>query len=421
MQKTDLAYAQTLDRKDKLALFKEQFVVDDPELIYLDGNSLGRLPHQTVKNLNEVINQQWGVDLIRGWNKNWISLQQKIGNKLSQLLGAKSGEIIIADSTSINLFKLALAALQVQPKRHKIITDDLNFPSDLYILQGILKLTDRPYQLEVLKSPDGIHGPIAALEAAIDEDTALVSLSHTVFKSSYTYPMAHITALAHKVGAITLWDMSHSAGSVAINLNEANADLAVGCTYKYLNGGPGSPAFLYIRKDWQNRLNNPISGWMGQNNMFDFALNYQPTTDISRFLTGTPPVVSLSAIENGVDLLLAAGMDRLRAKSVQQTDYFIALYDAWLTFLGFSLNTPLNSAHRGSHISLGHPEAWGISQALINDMNVLPDFRKPDNIRFGITPLYTSFVDIYNALHRLKTVMNERLYEKYKDTQAIVT
>ncbi|MEZ4659857.1 MAG: aminotransferase class V-fold PLP-dependent enzyme [Caldilineaceae bacterium] len=246
----------------------------------------------------------------------------RIGDKIGQLVGA-AAETAIADSTSVNLFKLALAALNARPHRHKIVTDDLNFPSDVYILQAAADLAGRPCRVEIVSSPDGIHGPVDALAAAIDGDTALVSLSHTVFKSAYTYDMAAITELAHAVGALTLWDLSHSAGSAQpVALNRAHADLAVGCCYKYLNRGPGLPTFMYVRRDLQEDLRNPISGWMGQQNMFNFDLTYAPAPGLQRFFSGTPPVLSIAAIEPGVDLLLEAGMDRLRAKSVQQTRIF---------------------------------------------------------------------------------------------------
>jgi kynureninase len=418
---TTITFAQELDAQDELAHFRQRFVIAEPNLIYLDGNSLGRLPHETGTLLQEMVAEQWGVRLIRGWNEGWLELQARVGGKIAQLIGAAADEVLIADSTSVNLFKLAFAAVQHNHTRHKIITDDLNFPSDLYILQGVARLAGRPLQIQVIPSPDGIHGPVEALAQAIDSDTALVSLSHTVFKSAYTYDLAAVSQLAHNAGAMILWDMSHSAGSVPANLGEAGADLAVGCTYKYLNGGPGSPAFLYIRRDWQEQLGNPITGWMGQRNMFDFKLDYEPAPGLRHFLTGTPPVLATAAIEPGVDLLLAAGMAQLRAKSVRQTEYLIYLWEEWLRPLGFRLNSPQEAQWRGSHISLGHDEGWRIDQALIHDMHVIPDFRQPDNIRLGIAPLYTSYHDIYEAMRRLRLLVTERLYEKYSVAATAVT
>lgn len=415
------ATARRLDQVDELGYFRDQFVATDPSLIYLDGNSLGRLPKATVARLQDAVERQWGDRLIRSWNEGWIEAPTRIGDKLAQLLGAQPGEVTIADSTTINLFKLALAALRAQPGRHKLVTDDLNFPSDLYALQGICQLLGEDYTIEIVPSPDGIHGPVERLAAAIDQDTALVTLSHTVFKSAYTYDMAAITELAHQAGAYMLWDLSHAAGSVLCELNSAQADLAIGCTYKYLNGGPGAPAFLYVRQALQKTLTNPVPGWMGQANMFDFGLDYTPAPGLQHFLTGTPSVLSTLAIESGIDLLLEAGMDRVRAKSVQQTDYLIALWEQELAPLGFTLNSPRDSRYRGSHISLGHPEAWRIDQALIHEMKVLPDFRKPDNLRLGITPLYTSFEEIYQAVMCMKQVVTEQHYLRYSQDNTKVT
>jgi kynureninase len=410
---TDPSYAQTLDTQDELAPFRFRFIVEDPNLIYLDGNSLGRLPRETIARTQKLVEQGWGQRLIRGWNDGWIDINTRLGDKIAQLLGASPGEVAIADSTSINLYKLALAASHARPDRPKIVTDDLNFPSDVYIFQGLMGHFSPPRRVEIVKSPDGVHGPVEGLLAAMDQDTALVSLSHTVFKSAYTYDMAAITAHAHQMGALTLWDLSHSAGSVMVDLNGANVDLAVGCTYKYLNGGPGAPAFLYVRRDLQEQLANPISGWFGQKNAFAFGLDYEPAPGIHRFLTGTPPILSIAPIEVGVDMLLEAGMDRLRAKSVRQTEYLVALWREWLAPLGFTMNSPADPAWRGSHISLGHPDAWRIDQAMIEDMDVLPDFRKPDNIRLGITPLYTTFTELHEAVMRIRRVVTGRLYEKY--------
>jgi kynureninase len=419
---THRSHAQQLDAQDELTPFRQRFVIADPDLIYLDGNSLGRLPLATTGTLNDLVETAWGDRLIRGWNEGWIEAPARVGGRIAHLLGAQSDEVIIADSTSVNLFKLLVAALESQPDRHKIVTDDLNFPSDLYIMQGAARLLGREVEIVVVPSPDGIYGPMDGLAEAIDENTAVLSLSHTVFKSGYTYDMAALTAMAHEVGALTLWDLSHSAGSVLVDLNGAQADLAVGCTYKYLNGGPGAPAFLYVRRDLQEKLHNPVSGWMGQRNAFDFGLTYEPAAGLQRFLTGTPSILAITAVSTGVDLLLEAGMARLRAKSVAQTDYLIALWQEWLEPLGFRLNTPRESQWRGSHVSLGHADGWRIAQALIQETNVLPDFRRPDNIRLGIAPLYTSYTEIYEALVRLRQVVTDKLYERYPaDTEGIVT
>ncbi|MFO7664632.1 MAG: kynureninase [Chloroflexota bacterium] len=410
-------YARQMDAADSLTSFRERFVIDDPQLIYLDGNSLGRLPRVTIERLDEVIQGEWGNRLVRSWNEGWFEAPNRVGGKLAGLLGAQPDEVILADSTSVNLFKLSQAALAAQSGRHKIVTDDLNFPSDHHILQGIAAMSVGR-EIQVVSSPDGIHGSVEALGEAIDKDTALVTLSHTVFKSGYTYPMAAITEMAHRAGAFMLWDLSHSAGSVTVDLNAAQVDLAVGCTYKYLNGGPGAPAFLYVRRDLQDRLTNPISGWIGHQGPFDFDLAYHPATGIQRFLTGTPPILSLAAVEPAIELILEAGMDRLRERSIRLSEYLIALWGERLQPLGFRLNSPRDPAHRGSHVSLGHDESLRINLALINDMKVLPDFRRPDNIRLGIAPLYNTFADLHTAVERIHFVVTDRLYEKY-DTEGL--
>lgn len=414
-------YAAKLDALDELAGYRSHFVIDEPQLIYVDGNSLGRLPKATPTHLHKLVEQQWGSRLIRGWNDGWMSLQARVGAKIATLVGAADDEVIVADSTSVNLFKLALAALVARPNRHKIVTDDLNFPSDIYVLQSVAKLAGRPIELVVVPSPDGIHGPVEGLEEAIDDDTALVTLSHVNFKSSYLYDMKVVTAMAHRVGAMMLWDMSHSVGSVPGMLNASGADLAVGCTYKYLNGGPGAPAFLYVRRDLQEKLSNPVSGWMGQRDMFAFNLDYDPAPGLRRFLTGTPPILSIAAIEPGVDLLLEAGMEHLRAKSIAQTTYLLELWEVLLAPLGFRLGTPRDESVRGSHISMGHVAGWRMAQALIQEGNVLPDFRKPDLIRFGIAPIYNSFMDVFTAVSRLHKIATEGTYEKYDGVVTGVT
>lgn len=418
---TDLAYADELDARDPLAHFRERFVITDPDLIYMDGNSLGRLPRATVSLAEELVQQQWGERLIRGWNEGWFTAPERVGAKIARLIGAQPDEVIVADSTSVNLFKLVVAALRIQHGRSRILTDNLNFPSDLYVLQGTIDLLDKEHHLDVVPSPDDIHGPVAELQDRLDNQTALLTLSHTVFKSGYIYDMPAITTAAHAAGALVLWDLSHSVGSIPVDLHAAQVDLAIGCTYKYLNGGPGAPAFLYIRRDLQDVLSNPITGWMGQQGLFNFELEYRPVAGLRHFLTGTPPIVSLSLIEPGVDLLLEAGLDNLRAKSVLQSEYLIHLWEELLEPRGFTLNTPRDKNCRGSHVSLGHAEGLRIDLALIHEMNVLPDFRAPDSIRLGIAPLYTSFRDIHTAVTRLQKIVAEGLYEKYPRQAPVVT
>lgn len=413
--------AESLDAADELARFRDEFVVEDPELIYLDGNSLGRLPRRSVARVAGLVEAEWGGRLIRGWGEGWMAGPQRIGAKLGRLLGAGPDEVLVADSTSVNLFKLVVAALRARPERRTVVTDDLNFPSDLYVLQGALDLLGGGRRLTVVQSRDALTVPVGALAAAIDGDTALVALCHTAFKSSFVYDLAAVTDLAHRAGAWVLWDVSHSVGAMPLALGAAGVDLAVGCSYKYLNGGPGAPAFLYVRRGLQERLVSPIWGWLGQRAPFEFEATYAPAPGIQRFLAGTPPVLSLVAIEPGVDLLLEAGMDRIRAKSVRQTEYLIGLWEAELSPLGFALRSPRDPARRGSHVSLGHPEGWRINRALIEEMRVLGDFRQPDNIRFGIAPLYTTYAEIHEAVARLGRVVRDGLYEKYPAERPAIT
>ena len=423
--RTDLAYAQSLDAADPLAHFRAHFAHPDANLVYVDGNSLGRMPQTSLALANDLVTRQWGDRLIRSWNEGWFDAPERVGAKIAGILGAQPDEVIVADSTSVNFFKLLVAGLryaqQRDARRIRILTDDLNFPSDIYVIEEAVDLLGRRHTLELLRAPDGIHGPVDALRQELRDDVALLTLSHTVFKSGYTYDMAAVTKQAHDAGALVLWDLSHSAGSVPIDLNAANADLAVGCTYKYLNGGPGAPAFLYIRRDLQEQLANPIAGWMSQSNLFDFGLAHKPVSTLRRFLSGTPPVLSLALIEVGVDLLQAAGMEALRAKSVQQTEYLVALWEAMLQPLGYTLNSPRDPAWRGSHISLGHPEGLRIDLALIRDCNVLPDFRYPDNIRIGIAPLYNTFADVHAVAAALAEVVEQGVYKKYPTEKPVVT
>ncbi len=423
--RTDADYAIELDRSDELAPFRDEFVIHDPDLIYLDGNSLGRLTKRTAARMREVVENEWGARLIRGWNEGWFTAPQRIGGKIAQLVGAAADEVIVCDSTSVNLFKLAIAALQAKPGKRQVVTDDLNFPSDVYVLQGVVelavKLAGTDYHLDLVHSLDGKTVSHPALASAIDENTALVELSHTAFKSGFVYDMRAVTEMAHRAGALILWDLCHSVGALLLALDETGVDLAVGCTYKYLNGGPGSPAFLFVRRELQEQLFNPIWGWFGQKGQFDFKLEYQAAPGITGWLAGTPSMLSLAALEPAIDLLLEAGIERLREKSVRQTEYLISLWQEWLAPLDVTLNSPREAAQRGSHVSLGHPEGLRIDRALIEDMRVIPDFRYPDNIRLGIAPLYTRYVDIHEALRRLRHVIKERLYERFPTERPEVT
>lgn len=412
--------AKAADAEDPLAEWRGRYVFTDPDLIYLDGNSLGRLPQQATRLIDDVVEHQWADRLIRSWNEGWWDLQLELGDLMAPLIGASAGEVIISDSTSVNLFKLATAAVRSRPGRHTIVTDDLNFPSDVYVLAGITRLLGDEYRLVVVES-DGIDGPVEALGAAIDTDTALVSLSHTSFKSGYIYDMSSLTRVAHDSGALFLWDTSHSVGAVPIDLNASDADLAVGCTYKYLNGGPGAPAFLYVRSDLQSVLENPITAWWAHTDPFALDLDFVPVDGIRRFHTGTMPIVSLAAIEAGIRDVADAGIERIRSKSVALSEYLVSLWEAHLESLGFTLASPRDSNRRGSHIALSHPDGWPITRALIDGAAVIPDFRAPDTLRLGLAPLYTRFLDLHTALLRLKKVVETGMYEDFRHISVTVT
>lgn len=418
---TSLERARKLDRRDSLNGFRDRFLIDDPDLIYLDGNSLGRVPLAAVALMDRLVRHQWGNRLIRAWNDEWMGLSRRIGAKLAGVIGALPGEVVIADSTSVNLFKLIAGALKERPGRRKIVTDAVNFPSDIYILKAAADLIDPAYEMVVLPVDDGFAASEESLERTIDDDTALVLLSHVLYKSSYMYDMERITEIAHGRDAMILWDLSHSAGIVPMACHDLGVDLAVGSTYKYLNGGPGAPAFLYVRDDLQSRLANPISGWFGHRKQFHFDTEFEPASGINRYLTGTPSVLSLAMIEPGVDLTLEAGVEPIRAKSLSQSEYLIALWASELKPLGFTLNSPLNGARRGSHVSFGHAEGYRIDQAIREEKKVISDFRMPDNIRLGIAPLYTTYEELHAAVYALREAVQSGSFQRYSNVIKGVT
>jgi kynureninase len=420
-----LSRAREHDQQDPLKSFRDRFKINDPSMIYLDGNSLGRLPLATVDYLDAAIREQWGERLIRSWNEGWYQQSMRLGKKIAQIIGAHPEEVIVSDSTTINLYKLAYGALKMMEGSSEILSDDMNFPSDLYVLQGLVRQFGNRHSLRLLKSTDGISSDLTELLRLISRQTALLTLSHVTFKSSYLYDMEKVTELAHMHGALMLWDLSHSVGAVPVSLKKANADMAIGCTYKYLNGGPGSPAFLYVKKELQEELENPIQGWFGEKNPFEFKLNYRTPQGIRKYLTGTPPVLSVSGLEPALDMVLEAGIETIRRKSLAQSEYLIELATAWLIQYGFRLGSPEFSEKRGSHVSLKHAEAYRICKALIDprvgEHVVIPDFREPNNIRLGITPLYTSFEEIFRAMEQLQLIMEQKIYERYPQTRDAVT
>lgn len=396
--------ALALDAADTLAPLRAQFHVPDG-LIYLDGNSLGVLPRTAPERVRQVVEQEWGQGLIRSWNgAGWIDLPQRVGDKIARLVGAAPGELVVADSTSVNLFKVLSAALQIaraeDPGRRVIVSERSNFPTDLYIAESLAR--EHGAELQLVDAPE-------ALPAALGADTAVLLLTQVNYRSGRMHDMAALTHAAHGAGTLTVWDLAHSAGAVPVDLHAAQADFAVGCGYKYLNGGPGAPAFVWVHPRHADRFWQPLSGWMGHAAPFEFKPGYRPAPGIARYLCGTPPVLSLAALECGVDTVLAAeplgGMAALRAKSLALSRAFTERVDARCGGHGLTTVSPREDAQRGSQVCLAHPEiGYPVMQALIA-RGVIGDFRAPDILRFGFTPLYTRFVDVWDAVEHLAEVL----------------
>ncbi|WP_332767837.1 kynureninase [Phenylobacterium sp.] len=391
-----------LDADDELRAFRDEFRLP-ADVIYLDGNSLGALPVQTADRVVDLIELEWGRDLIRSWEANgWIGAPSRIGDKIARLVGAHVGEVIATDSTSANLFKLIVAALQARPGRQVVLSEPGNFPTDLYMIQGALAALSGGHRLELR--------PRDRLAEAIDHDTALVLLTHVHYKTADVFDMPEITSRAHAAGALMLWDLSHSVGAVAVDLNAARADLAVGCGYKYLNGGPGAPAFLFVAERHHQDLTSPLTGWMGHASPFDFSDAYQPAPGVRRFLCGTPSVMGLAALETGVDLLLRADMGAIAAKSAALCRLLTTLVEQECGAYGLEAIGPALGQPRGSHVSFRHPDGYAIMRALIA-RGVIGDFRGPDVLRFGLTPLYLGFEDVWRAVQTLRAVLADRLWD----------
>jgi kynureninase len=392
--------AAALDAADPLAGFRERFVLTDPEQIYLDGNSLGRLPVATRDRLRALADE-WGDVLVSGWSE-WIDAPTRVGDLLAEgVLGARPGEVIVGDSTTVNLYKLCSAALDLRPGA--LVTTRDNFPTDRYVLEGLA--AQRGVELRLVDD----------LAAALD-GAAVVLAPHVDYRTGEIADMPGVTAAAREHGARAVWDLCHSAGAIPVDLRGSGVELAVGCTYKYLNAGPGAPAFLYVAGELQPQLRSPIWGWFGQRDQFAMERPYDPVDGIGRFQAGTPPILDLAAVESGVALTAEAGVDRLYEKATALCELIVALHDDWLRPLGFSLGSPRDPARRGSHVSVRHEEAWPICRALIERANVVPDFRGPDSIRLGVAPLYTRFVDVWDALDRLRGLV-ERGEQRLVDQQ----
>jgi kynureninase len=394
-----------MDRADGLRGFRDRFVLPEG-MIYLDGNSLGALPKATPARMREVVEQEWGQGLIRSWNAcGWIDAQLRVGDKIGRLIGAQPGETLVADSTSINLFKMLAAALQMRPGRQKIVSEETNFPTDLYVAEGLSLLLGRGHIL-VARDTD-------AVEAAIDGDTAVVMLTHVNYRNGRMWDMKRLTERAHASGALMLWDLAHSAGAVPLAMAALDVDLAVGCGYKYLNGGPGAPAFLYMAERLQSTAVLPLSGWFGHADPFAFEQGYRPAGGILRAAVGTPPILSLAALEVGVDLMLEVPMEDVRRKSLALTGLFAQLIEQECATFGFELMSSRVEDARGSQICVRHDGAWPIMQALI-ESGIIGDFRAPDILRFGFAPLYVGYADVWDSVASLRRIMDSQMWREPK-------
>lgn len=386
-----------LDEADPLAPFRQEFELPE-NVIYLDGNSLGPLPRIARERVATCVTEEWGKGLIRSWNDaGWIDLPTRVGGKIGTLIGAEPESVVAADSTSVNLFKCLSAALALRPDRTVIVSEKSNFPTDLYMAEGLSALLGGRHELRLIEDP-------SELSAALTDDVAVLMLTHVNYRTGYMHDMKATTAAAHEAGAVTLWDLAHSAGAVPVDLATANADFAVGCGYKYLNGGPGAPAFLYAAPRHQETASQPLTGWFSHKAPFAFDHRFAPTDGIGKFLCGTPPVLAMTALDAAMDLWARADMDAVRAKSVALTENFIALVEERCAGLGLTLSSPRNAEHRGSQVSFAHENGYPVMQALIA-RGVIGDFRAPDLLRFGFTPLYTRFTDIWDAVEHLRDIL----------------
>ena len=413
MSITDRQYALDLDAKDPLAGYKEQFVITDPEMCYLDGNSLGRLPKKTVELVNNFMLNEWGAEVVDGWG-HWIDEAQPTGDLIGRAtLGAGPGQVLACDTTSVNFYQLVGAALRARPGRKTIIIDAANFPTDRYILQGYadrlgLKLVVIDNESEAI----GERITPEMLKPYLSDDVALVTLEVIQYRGGGRNPIKEITDLVRSFGALTLWDAAHAVGAIEMNFDNDGVDLAVGCTYKYGNSGPGAPAWLYVSKRLQAELQVPIQGWFAQAEQFEMGPDFEKSSDIRGFQIASPSLIGLRCIQSAFGMIEEAGIDQIAKKCATGTEMMIGLYDAWLADLGFTLNTSRDPQERGGHISLVHPDAKRIAVALRKFANVIPDYRVPNSIRVAISPLATSYTEVWDGFQRLRDLVSTRQYEK---------
>ncbi len=424
MDVTDREYALKLDSQDPLAKYKGLFFSDNPDLCYLDGNSLGRLPKRTISVVNEYLTSEWGTKLVNGW-ADWIDEAEVTGDLIGRAaLGAAPGQVLACDTTSVNFYQLVGAALAARPGRKTIITDKGNFPTDLYILQGLAKL----HNLKLIEIDNESEGAAdferitpELLEPYLSEDVAFISFEVIQYRSGARNDIKALTDLARSYGALSIWDASHAVGALNLDLDSNGADLVVGCTYKYGNSGPGSPAWLYISHHLQNELKVPIQGWFAQRDQFAMGEYFNKNDGMRGFQIASPSIVGLRCVNAAFEMIEEAGIDAIEEKCARGTEMMIALYDAWLADLGFSLNTSRVAKERGGHISLVHPEAKRIAIALRQFANVIPDYREPNSIRIAISPLPTSYVEVWDGLSRLRDLTASRKYEEISRTDVKVT
>lgn len=395
---TSRRLCEAMDASDPLAHARDRFILPDG-VVYLDGNSLGALPAGVPQRIADIVTREGGSDLVRSWNINdWIGLPARTAARIAALVGAEADELAVADSTSVNLFKLAAAAVCHQPPRRVVVSERGNFPTDLYVLQGLENLLGERLALRLVPRDKIAH--------ALGDDVALLVLTHAHYKTGELHDMRGLTAAAHASGALVLWDLSHSAGAMELFLDRDEVDLAIGCGYKYLNGGPGAPAFLYVARRHHGDLRQPLSGWMGHAAPFDFVDRYTPASGIAQFLCGTPPVLSMAALAEGVATFDGIAMSAVREKSGRLGDLFLSLFDERCGDAGFAVACPKDAARRGSQVALRHACGYAIVQALIAG-GVIGDFRAPDVLRFGFAPLYTRYVDVWDAINRLAAIMRQ--------------
>lgn len=428
---TNRKTAEDLEANDELAKFKSEFFISDPSISYLDGNSLGRLPKKTIDKVNSFLTDEWGTELVDGWS-HWIDEAQPAGDLLGRsTLGAGPGQVLVCDTTSVNFYQLCVAAIKARPGRKTVIIDAANFPTDRFVLQGIVKQFD--LNLITLDN-DGSGGPgavpIAAehemitaetLKPFLSEDVALVTLQAVHYRSGARPNIKAITELVRSFGGLVVWDASHAAGSVVLDFDANGVDLAVGCTYKYGNSGPGSPAWLYVRKEIQDSLQVPIQGWFAQDDQFSMGPFFEPNNAIRGFQIASPSIIGIRAVQASFEMIERAGLEKIVRKAQLGTELMIALFDAWLAPLGFTLLTPRDPELRGGHITIGHPEAKRIAAALRKFAKVVPDYRTPNSIRLAISPLPTSYTEVFDGFERIRDSVMRKDYEQIQESGNRVT